>query len=319
MQRSCSCLLALFVALGCRAGTEHQERVKSRTAALATTPAQSSAAAPSETSPHADTLPGTLFADLERATAPIHAKLETMVLTLRADSGSVKADSDYRQLRSGLNSDIEAVGKVAWEHDLEGLFHLNWMSEPMQAVYLKKRGVADSTVAQKLVDSVYRFLASRAVKTQDGEGGPGFDVADDSVLKSIGRFLSPAGREYLVWSRREQAEPAADDGYLKISGPEFADRIAMMDHIASAYPSSPFAEGMVRERNMRLHFYLGGAEGPELPVPELPPAAKANIDYFLAKYGSTPAAVIVRGYVAALKTRGYREGKTLEEYFEKLP
>jgi hypothetical protein len=256
---------------------------------------------------------------LERAASPIRGKLDAMVSSLRADSGLPKADSEYLRLKGTLDSDVEAINKVAWAHDLEGIFHLDGSSKSMQAEYLKQRAIPSDTVAREIVDSVYGFLARRGVKTLDGEGGPMFDIADDTIFKSVGRFLSPAGREYLELMRRQQAEPGSDDGYLKISWAEFADRIAMTDHIATAYPENPFAMGMMADRNHSLRNYLSGAEGPEFPSPVLPAQAKANIEYFLAKYGSTPAAALVRGYRRAVEVQGYRDGRTLDEFFAKLP
>jgi hypothetical protein len=284
-------LLALLLAIGCRADADRKEL------------------------PPAAALPRTLFADFDRATAPVRVRWEAMVRSLRADSGTARADSAFAQFRSELEHDMRAVNQVAYDHRLEALFHFTWTNKSLQAAYLKEHGIRDSAAAEALVDSIHTFLKARSINTQDSEGGPSFSVADDALARSVGRFLSPAAREYLALRVVEQSHVAFDDGYLKIPWNDYGDRLAMMDHIASTYPASQFAAQVREDLRDDLRYYLAGLDGPSEPLRELPPDAKANIKYFLAKYGSTAAAVVVRGYSDALAAKGYREGRTLDEFF----
>lgn len=319
MPRSCLPFFALLVALGCRSGTERQKRPS--TPAGGASPAVSPPVAQPGAAgvPPSEALPGSVFADLERAVAPVQVTWDAMVLALRADSGTVRADSVLERFRSALDNDLRAVNQVTRDHDLEDLFHLTWINETMQAKYLRSHGIPNETVARAIADSIERFLAARSIQTEDGEGGPSFTVAEQALSRSVGRFLSPAAREYLELSLLEQSRPTSDDGYLKISWNEFGDRLAMMDHFVSTYPTSPFAADLRGSRDNGLRLYLRGSEGFDSSVPDLTPEAKANMEYFLAKYGSTPAGAVVRGYRDALAARGYRGGKTLDEYLAQRP
>src|SRR5258708_21931625 len=72
----CIVVTAVTVTFGCHSGTEQQQRVHSPAAAVSTANVPTNAHTSPETAHEPDTLPGTLFADLERAVAPIHGKLE---------------------------------------------------------------------------------------------------------------------------------------------------------------------------------------------------------------------------------------------------
>lgn len=115
----------------------------------------------------------------------------------------------------------------------------------------------------------------------------------------------------------EQSSPGSDDRYLKISWREFADRLAITDHFITTCPTSPFAANPRASLVNTMRLYLQGSEALDAPVRDLTPEATENIRYFLAKYGSTPAAAIVRGYRDALAAQGYRGGKTLNEFMAK--
>lgn len=319
MPRSCLLFFALLFALGCRSGTERAARPNARTAgsSLAGAPPNSQPAA--KAARPSEPLPGSVFADLERAAAPVQAELDAMALAIRSDSGTARSDSDFVRFRNALGEDLRAIDRVAGDHDLEDLFHLSWMPKAEQAEYLRAHGIPNDTVAWAITDSIERFLAVRSIQVEDGEGGPSFAMAERALSKSVGRFLSPAGREYLELSLLEQSQPTADDAYLKISWNEFGDRLAMTDHIVTTYTTSPFADELRGTLINDLRLYLRGSEGFDASVPEMPRTVTDNIKYFLAKYGSTPAGAVVRGYRDALTAQGYRGGKTLDDYLAKMP
>lgn len=307
MLRSRLPVFAVLMVFGCRSEADRQDR-----------PNLPASGASPATAPQA-VLPGSVFADLERAVAPVQVTWDAMVLSLRADSGTAREDSDFERFQGVLGNDLQAVDHVVRDHDLVDLFHLTWMRKSMQTAFLKSHGIPNDTVAGAIVDSIYRFLKTRSIKTRDGEGGPSFSVSDEALSKSVGRYLSPAAREYLELSLVDQSRPGSDDGYLLIPWNEFGDRLAVTDHFVSTYPASPFAAGLHASQANGLRLYLQGAEPLDAPGPELTAQAKANIAYFLAKYGSTPAGAVVRGYRDALAAQGYRGGKTLLEYFAKTP
>ena len=319
MPQSSLPLLAALVAFACRPGTEREERP--RPPAESVPPAAAPANAPSTAARvrPPDQFPGSLFADVERAVAPVQARLREMVLALRADSGTMRADSAFVRYRDSLVADLRAVNRMSNDRDLEDLFHLAWMPQPQQAAYLRSHGLPSDTVARAIADSLVVFLGSRSVWTYLGEGGPYFAISEQALSGSAGRFLSPAGREYLAFELLEQSRPSAADASLVIPWDEFGDRLAMADRFAAAHPASPFDADMRQARDRYLRLFLRGSASFDGRVPELTAQARANIEHFLAKYGSTPAGAVVRGYRDALAVQGYRGGKTLDEYLAGRP
>lgn len=319
MLRSYFLVIAPVMAFGCSSAAERPQRDSAPPSGAS--PAVSLPAAQPATVivPDSEALPGSIFADFERAAAPMKVTWDSMVLALRADSGTARADSDFVRFQSALNGDLVAVNHVAFDHSVEELFHRDWRSDSMQAKYLRAHRIPNDAAAQAIVDSIERLLSTRSIETQDGEGGPTFTVDQKALSKAVGHFLSPATREYLVFTLVVQSHPAADDGYLKISWREFADRLAMMDHFVATYPTNQFSPDLRLALVNEMRLYLQGSEALDAAVPELTPEATENIRYFLAKFGSTPAAAVVRGYRDALAAQGYRGGKTLDEYIAKLP
>lgn len=262
--------------------------------------------------------PGSLFVDLDSALASFRATLSAIAPALRPDSGTPRADSTYMQLRDTFRGSLRILNRVAADHNLEGLFHVTFLSQARRAAYLKAHNLPDDSTARVLGDSIVTFLRAHAVWSHLGEGGPSFTVSEQSVGDSVGRFLTAAGHAYQHFVTLEQTRPSAADASRMIPWDEFGDRLAATDGFVSAYPASPFYGAMLDARDRFLRFYLRGSDSFDGPVPTLTFVARTNMDRFLARHGSTHAASLVRGYLDAIAAQGYRGGTTLSEYLSAL-
>jgi hypothetical protein len=314
---------ALCIAAGCRPGTDRPQPPRAPVSAPSTaTPrpvAQPSARPAASGVPSTQPLSGFAVAEFDRATMPVQVTWDSMVVALRADSGTARADSDYVRFDGAFADDLRAGDRMATDPEFETLFDLSPTPDTALADFLKRHGIPSNAAGLAIADSIKRLLTSRSIYIGVSEGEPYLAMSEKSISKSVGRFLSPAAREYIAMSLAEQSQPTADDAYLKISWDEFGDRIALVARFVSSYPTSMFTTGLRGRRDNDLRLYLRGSEGFDAPVPDVTPEAKANIEYYLAKYGSTPAGAIVRGYRDVLAAQGFRGGKTLDEYLAKLP
>lgn len=308
--------LSAFIALGAFGCLTDQPDVASQSEGVA---AHSAVAPPGQ----ADSL-SSVIAGLEPKLAPISAMLDSMVGVLRPDSGTIRADSAFQRFRERFDDLVRATASTFFaDSALQVAVYPDGAAAQSIAARRRKLGmpvdtldIADSAIA----DSLVAFLNNRAIWTAFEEGQAYFVASESSLLRRLGRFLTPATQEYLRLATLEQTRPTASDASVMISWDELSERLAWTDRLLKTYPDAAASDELKRWYLGYLGLYVRGTDNTKLfpgGSRVLDSEVRQSYERYIHKYRSTQSGEFIRAYLEILRRNAYRYTADAAEYLRR--
>ncbi len=240
---------------------------------------------------------------LEARLQPLAASLDSVIVVLRADSGTARADSAFVRFAAAFGRSVLQVVRTFDGPEFQRIMytHLAYLT-------YGPNGVSPASNAAQ-VDSLIAVFRGYAIRSYPAEGTAYFAPDTDVLRGRMGVFLTSPMREYLRLAVLEETHPLGGDASIVISWDELSDRLAAVDRLLMDHPDVAAR----REASDRYRSYLGLylAGGDNTPTfahgsRVLQPAVRRSYDRYVTQHGSTRSAQVVRDYRALLQTTGYR-------------
>jgi hypothetical protein len=235
--------------------------------------------------------------------APVVEHLDELHRSLRADSGTTRADTIFvrysRSLDSVLYASVRVLNDSAFRRSLRPArgHGRRWAARMYDSI-----GVATA-------DSLVDYLSANGIWSYLEEGDPGFGISRPALLERFGPYVTPVTTEWLRMAAREQLRPAGQDASLMIPLEELADRWAETDRYIAEHPDAP-AAGLARAYHLGyMRAYLSGwdnAPAFRRSTRELVPERRESFERYVARYAGTNNAAIVAEYLDVLAANDYR-------------
>jgi hypothetical protein len=259
------------------------------------------------TPPQPDSL-RVIIARLGTALTGVDAFADSMVIALRADSGTARADSSYFRLRDALQDRIDAAARVFNTMDFKVAVWPNGMAgvRSLQPVVSPPGQLTPDPID---ADSVVSYLASHVVQAHVEEGDAYMSVHIGRLITRVGPFLTGAMRRYVELIRREQEQPCCGDAAIMISWDDLGDRAAAFDRFVVDHPNAAASAEASTKRRQYLGLLLTGSENTPAfswKTKEMKPEVRASLARYAAKYQQLPSGRTMADYLALLKASGYR-------------
>jgi hypothetical protein len=224
---------------------------------------------------------------LDRELAPFDSARARLVLALRADSGTARADSIFLRFDSTTN---------------RALLHVSPTAQ-------RALGLIGFWPGDSLVERLHQTFLSHGIwmHIDEGEADP---VASDSTARSaVGRFLTAPMRAWLDILVTEQLVPTGGDGAIGISLDELGRRIDATDRLRATVPRFAASDAL----NWRRKFYLGAFlfgwdNTPAFSRSDgaLLPNFRTSLERFAGTHPMTESRKLVAAYLRLLRESKWR-------------
>ena len=166
-------------------------------------------------------------------------------------------------------------------------------------------------------DSLRALLQRHGFDLNSSEGNAFVDEDAGRLLDAFGPLLTPAMREYLSIRNVERQARFSEDAALQISWDSLSDRIAVWDQFLQQYPTFTWQPAAQYWRDMYLETYLTGMDNTRTFTDSgtLDPDVRRSYQRFLRDHAGTPAAQVVRDYVALLGASGAPSDSSMTRFF----
>ena len=227
------------------------------------------------------------FARIDARLQPLVRRRDSVIVTLRQDSGTTSADSLFLAFRDGYASAIDSIGRETWD---DAPFQ-NWL--------------ISSTAAS---DSAERFFNARGFALTLSEGST-YPIENTGVLlKTVRPFLTAALRDFLALREHDEAQGFSEDAALLIPWDSVGERVAAWERLLHAYPVFVARQEAQGWYDLYLSTYFLGMDHSPVFEKTLMPDLHTSYQRFLLLHGNTRAGRLVRAYLDILRSTGFRNG-----------
>lgn len=237
------------------------------------------------------------IADMRAALDSELAKFDTararLVVVLRADSGTARADSVFVLFDSTSR---------------RALYDLS----PTAKRALNLLGGGPETGSLKPLQDA--FLAHGIwLRFSEGEAD---ESVSDSLLRAVaGRFLTQPMRAWLDIKTREQSEPTGGDAAIDIPLDEIGRRLAATDRVRAMAVHFAASKDLDWQRSFYLNAFLAGWDNtPAFRDGVMVPAMRASLERFAAAYPTTESGKLVGSYLRLLREAGWRRTPSVRAF-----
>ena len=229
-----------------------------------------------------------LNAALNRDLAPFNAARARLVATLRADSGTGRADSVFMRYQSATERSLRKLPPSARRAlRLIQYWDTAQVLEPLRDTFL-----------------------SNGIRLDPGEGDVEPTVSDSVARTAVGRFLTPRMRAWLDLLVADQLQPMGDDGEIVITLEELGRRLDATDRIRAMGLRFAASDALDREHKAYLGALLAGTDNtPAFSHPDsvMVPAFRTSLEQFRAAHPTTESGRLVAQYLRLLNAAGWRK------------
>jgi hypothetical protein len=253
--------------------------------------------------------------------------------------------SEYTAYIAGLDSmDVESSGKAARKYQelfkgqAPGLCDSAFMlfnkfyeslSDNLNVMHEKDTNSYDDLVIN-YADSLHPPVSKQHLDYNQKLKDNGFQMAMDEgmtyiaqyrtfILSSLGAFVSPAMKEYLTQTDKENEEGFSSDAGMIISVGQLAERIVWWEKFISANPDFIDLPKAKETKKDYLAFLFHGMDNTPLYDDEdamtLAGSYREGYDELLSRYPDSQVAVLVKPFYEAVKQKQRaKAGALLEQY-----
>ena len=244
---------------------------------------------------------------------PLAASLDSMVLVLRADSATLRADSSFLGFRREFARSVDAVVRTFDDPEFQRLM-TNYLEQLLHGPY----GVPPRHPV--VADSLMRLFRQFGIRSYPAEGVAYFVPADDVLLARMGAFITEPMREYLRIEILEYRRPLGYDGSRAVPLDEISDRLAATDRLLMNHPDTPVRAALTDHYRRYLGYYMTG--GHNTPFFEarrswvIDSAVRRAYARHLSRHGSTTSAQVIAEYLTLLEASGFRPSAPVVAFIE---
>ena len=245
--------------------------------------------------------------ELEPQVAPVMEEIERARVELRADSGSVTADSAFVEFFRGLEATVReavrgfddpAFQALLWP-DGGGAQFLRREDPSREAPTPRDRAMADSVAA---------FLTARGIWWRRAEGSITFASNEAPLLARLGPYLTPAMQEFLRQRVHEQVHRVADDAAIMIPVNELAERALWAERFLETHPGSIVHDVVLSHFEWYLAVYVGGLPNTrpfELRTGVVRADWRESFEAVASERGNTTVGRVASEYLGLLEASGF--------------
>ena len=148
------------------------------------------------------------------------------------------------------------------------------------------------------------------------EGNAFLDEDVAYILGAFGPLLTPAMREYLSIRNVEHHVRFSEDAALRIPWDALGDRIATWEAFLHKYPTFSWRDAAQYWRTMYLETYLTGMDNTRTFTDSgtLEQDVRKSYEHFLRTNAGTPAAAVIRDYLALLEANAAPSDSTIKRF-----
>ena len=165
-------------------------------------------------------------------------------------------------------------------------------------------------------DSLRSVLQRHGFDLNFSEGNAFVDEDVAYLLVAFEPLLTPAMREYLSIRNVEQHVRFSEDAALQISWDAVGDRIATWEAFLHKYPTFSWRHAAQYWRTMYLETYLTGMDNTRTFTDNgtLEQEVRRSYQHFLRTNAATPAAAVIRDYLALLEANPAPSDSTIKRF-----
>ena len=275
---------------------------------------------PEPAAPRDDSL-ARLIAGLDERLAPLTASDDSVVRLLRADSGTVRADSALSRYRDTRRELVYRISRALSDTAFEVIVFPRGIVGDRRRRGQALHGLAVDPIDTVTADSIVRFLDSRGIRSVVGEGQLYYKMDERTLLQRFGPFVTPPMHAYLRMEAAEQTAPIGADGSIGISWDSLAQRLSAADRLLAEHPDVA-AAGQVEERvRWYLRAFLSGWDNTSVFESRsrlLKPDARKRFEEYVRAKGSTATGRAVGEYLEVLESTGYRWADPVRHFLQGL-
>jgi len=165
-------------------------------------------------------------------------------------------------------------------------------------------------------DSLRSVLQRHGFDLNFSEGNAFVDEDVAYLLGAFGPLLTPAMREYLSIRNVEQHVRFSEDAALQIPWDAVGERIATWEALLHKYPTFSWRDAAQYWRTMYLETYLTGMDNSRTFTDSgtLEQEVRKSYQHFLRTNAGTPAAAVIRDYLALLEANAAPSDSTIKRF-----
>jgi hypothetical protein len=234
---------------------------------------------------------------VRRELAPLTGVRSQMLATVRADSGTSRADEAFLRFDAAGADTLRAhVPNLKVALDPIALW-------PDSSVLAPRR----------------KTFTSYGVWLEIAEAEADPMMSDSASRASVGRFLTRPMRALLDIRVKEQLAPIGGDGAIGVPLDEIGRRIAAADHVRAMATNFAGSEELERRRGGYLNAFLGGWENSPFGDDGILVAdVRSSLERLHAAHPRTDSGRIVGQYLALLRSTNWRRTAAVDAFIQRL-
>ena len=155
----------------------------------------------------------------------------------------------------------------------------------------------------EMINQLKRNILSYGILLNSSKGSFYLEPQNEFLLQNFGSALSPAYRQYLAISSREQLERFSEEGTILISADSLASRILSWEDFLVRYPRF-CSVGLAQDQYAQyMGAFLAGMENSRVFDPQtnlLKDSSKTSFESFISKNPGSRSSEVVRSYLELL-------------------
>jgi hypothetical protein len=266
-----------------------------------------------------------IIAALDGKLAPLAVSDDSVARLLRADSATTRADSTLARYRESRRDLLRVIAGTFNDTVFEAIVLPEGSVADRRRREQKRQGLPVDPIDTVTADSIIRFLESRGVSTQMGEGQAYFEVSERHLLHGLGSFVTEPMRAYLRMEVMEQTIPTGGDGGVGISWDSLADRLEAADRLLASHRDIVVASQVQERIRWYLGAFLSGWDNTSVFVGrsrQLKPDVRTVYEWYAETHRAMATGKVVREYLELLESTGFRDGDSVRAFrrgIEKRP
>ena len=169
-------------------------------------------------------------------------------------------------------------------------------------------GKTGADISEETARRMKEKLSTYGMKLSTAEGEFYLDPDKDFLIQNFGSAVSPAYREFLTISAREQKEKFVEDGTILIASDSLAKRIIVWEDFLGKYPAFLSLDNARDLYSQYMEAFLAGTDNSRVFDPiskKLNERTKKDFENFITNNPSRKSAVIVKDYYNLLKSSNF--------------
>jgi hypothetical protein len=166
----------------------------------------------------------------------------------------------------------------------------------------------ENSPSAEAINKIKTSLASYGMDLSSSEGTFYLEPQTEYLLRNYGAEISPAYREYLTISSKEQQTRFAEDGTILISSDSLTSRIVVWDNFMTKYPDFVSIKLAQDQYALYLGAYLSGMDNSRVFDPttnHLNDSTKVSFEAFVVKNPESKSTEVVKAYLELLKSTNF--------------